>query len=162
MNKINQSVGRPSMNILNLLVSVWGGCLLLLQVVLLSIEEHQFITGGLVLLVISVAIGICFVSSPWQKRRSGQVAIALTLLWWLSLIVFRRNDPDVLLWGIGWGMLAYCLPALLLVMYPDGFRQPDANWKALALVAGLVFLLLFSFAFALGIGHASIVIPRQW
>lgn len=81
----------PAGGLLDTACAVWGGFLILFNVVVLS-SDDGFIPGGALLLLISLAAGAGFLSALWLHRRSGYLVLALAVLWFLVVAWFRRDD----------------------------------------------------------------------
>ena len=128
----------PAGGLLDTACAVWGGFLILFNVVVLS-SDDGFIPGGALLLLISLAAGVGFLLAPWLHRRSGYLALALAGLWVLVVAWFRRDDATLLVWGLVWGGVAYGAPAALLILFSRDDRPLRKAW-GWVLVAGLLAL----------------------
>lgn len=134
--------------IFELAMAAWGACIILLQVLLLWLSlEETFLPGGMFLLLVSLAAGISLLLAPWLKRRSGYLVLVLAGLWWLGIVLFRHDDRASLMWGLMWGMAAYTLPGILLVLFSQTTRQPG-----LALTIGVLAFVLVMFVVVIGLG----------
>jgi hypothetical protein len=151
---MDKPLGPHSINLVKLLLPIWGGGLLVFYGSVAIFNEDAFNPDGSLLLLIGIAIGISFLLSPWLHRSSGLVALGLTSLWCVTCVILRRHDLPLLVWGIAWGLAAYALPGLLLVRASDGAipLQPTASRQAKAVVVGAVILLLFLIAGMFGLG----------
>ena len=108
--------------------------------------------GGGLLLLISIGVGASFLLSPWLRRASGLVALALACLWAVTSVILHRYDLPLLVWALVWGTVAYALPGLILVRGGVVSVQLKTTRQAVVMVSGLVALVLFLIACMFGLG----------
>lgn len=144
----------PAGGLLDTACAVWGGFLILFNVVVLS-SDDGFIPGGALLLLISLAAGAGFLSALWLHRRSGYLVLALAVLWFLVVAWFRRDDAILLVWGLVWGGIAYIAPAVALILFSRDHRPPRAAWRWSVLAVGLL-ALVAAITLFLGAGVATV------
>ncbi len=150
--------GASTHRFLDAAVAIWGAGIILLQVAILSVEENQFLPGGTLILVVSLAIGVLFLLAPWLQRRGGYLVLLLTVLWWLAVIWFRRDESSSFVWGLLWGAAAYALPAALLLLFSRAGQSPRLVWLA-AVVAYLLLVLVLGVTLGASSGGGPSVAP---
>ena len=152
--------GASTHRFLHAAVAIWGAGIILLQIAILSVEENQFLPGGTLLLVVSLAIGVLFLLAPWLQRRGGYLVLLLTALWWLAVIWFRRDESSSFVWGLLWGVAAYAIPAALLLLFSRAGQSPSLVWLA-AVVAYLLLVLVLGVTLGASSGGSPSVAPSS-
>ena len=143
-----------ALDLVKLLLPIWGAGLLLFYGSVALFNEDAFISGGGLLLLISVAVGVSFLVSPWLRRASGLVVLGLACLWGVNSVIVHRHDLPLLAWALAWGLVAYALPGLLLARASSGrvsLRLQNSQ-QTKAVTIGLVLLVLFLIACMFGLG----------
>ena len=141
-----------SVDLVKLLVPIWGAGLLLFYGSVALFNEDAFSSGGGLLLLISIGVGASFLLSPWLRHAGGLVALGLACLWGVTSVIVHRHDLPLLVWAFVWGTVAYALPALILVRGGAVSVQLKTTRQAVVMVIGLVLLVLFLIACMFGLG----------
>jgi hypothetical protein len=141
-----------SVDLVKLLVPIWGAGLLLFYGSVALFNEDAFSSGGALLLLISSGVGASFLLSPWLRRASGLVALALACLWAATSVILHRHDLPLLAWALVWGTVAYALPGLILVRGGVVSVRLKTTRQPVVMVSGLVALVLFLVACMFGLG----------
>ena len=141
-----------SVDLVRLLAPIWGAGLLLFYGSVALFNEDAFSSGGGLLLLISIGVGASFLLSPWLRRASGLVALALACLWAVTSVILHRHDLPLLAWALVWGTVAYFLPGLILARGCVVSVRWKTTRQAVVIVSGLVALVLFLIACMFGLG----------
>ena len=141
-----------SVDLVKLLAPIWGAGLLLFYGSVAFFNEDAFSSGGALLLLISIGVGASFLLSPWLRRASGLVALALACLWAVTSVILHRHDLPLLVWALVWGTVAYALPGLILVRGGGVSVRLKTTRQAVVMVSGLVALVLFLIVCMFGLG----------
>lgn len=141
-----------SVDLVKLLVPIWGAGLLLFYGSVALFNEDAFSSGGGLLLLISIGVGANLLLSPWLRRASGLIALGLACLWAVTSVILHRHDLPLLVWALVWGTVAYALPGLILVRRGGVSVQLKTTRQAVVMVSGLVALVLFLIACMFGLG----------
>lgn len=141
-----------SVDLVKLLAPIWGAGLLLFYGSVAFFNEDAFSSGGAFLLLISIGVGASFLLSPWLRRASGLVALALACLWAVTSVILHRHDLSLLVWALVWGTVAYALPGLILVRGGVVSVRLKTTRQAVVMVIGLGALALFLIACMFGLG----------
>ena len=129
-----------------------GAGLLLFYGSVAFFNEDAFSSGGGLLLLISIGVGASFLLSPWLRRASGLVALAVVCLWAVASVILRRHDLSLMVWALVWGTVAYALPALMLIRRGTISVRLKTTRQAVVMVSGLVALVLLPIVCMFGLG----------